>query len=376
VFASGAALDRLRHADCTSKHREPVGTAKTTRLEYENQRRGHLVMNTLVNQRRVRKTQPTLENLDLRIAPATLSAGANLAAQLKVESRQVGRWEVSLATATPGSREQTFLIRHIARTEGRMAVQDARLARIDAAHAMAVADPARVRPGHPIAVIAPVGYGTGQSSAPAPSSQTAMAVADPARVRPGHPIAVIAPVGYGTGQSSAPAPSSSSQTAMAVADPAPVRPGHPIAVIAPVGYGTGQSSAPAPSSSPQTASATASGSTSTTTTTLPANVSPALATIYAAYEADPSDFPADIPVTNGATLVQIQGTSVGISVKDSNPADFNTLVTALQSAGMQITDSSATYGLVVGFLPVAQLPTVAALSDAPSVAPLYQTMLQ
>ncbi len=105
-------------------------------------------------------------------------------------------------------------------------------------------------------------------------------------------------------------------------------------------------------------------------------MSPALAVIYAAYEADPSDFPADIPVTDGATLVQIQGTSVGITVKDSNPADFNTLVTALQSAGMQITDSSATYGLVEGFLPVAQLPTVAALSDAPSVAPLYQAILQ
>jgi hypothetical protein len=267
---------------------------KTSRLEYENQRRGHLLMNTLVNQRRVRKTQPTLEDLDLRIAPATISAGANLAAQLKVESRQVGRWEVSLASASPGSREQTFLVRHIARTEGRMAVQEARLARIESAHAMAVADPAPVRPRHPVPPLEPFNYGTVQSSSPSSSGSTA----------------------------------------------------------------------------------TATGSTSTSTTTLPVNVSPSLGVIYAAYEADPSDFPADIPATDGATLVQIQGTSVGISVQDSNPADFNTLVTALQNAGMQITDSSASYGIVEGFLPVAQLPTVAALADAPSVTPLYQPTLR
>jgi hypothetical protein len=307
---------------------------KTSRLEYENQRRGHLLMNTLVNQRRVRKTQPTLEDLDLRIAPATISAGANLAAQLKVESRQVGRWEVSLASASPGSREQTFLVRHIARTEGRMAVQEARLARIESAHAMAVADPAPVRPRHPVPPLEPFNYGTVQSSSPS---------------------------------------SSSPQTSSGTADPvAPVRPGHPIPPLEPFSYGTVQSSSPSSSGS----TATATGSTSTSTTTLPVNVSPSLGVIYAAYEADPSDFPADIPATDGATLVQIQGTSVGISVQDSNPADFNTLVTALQNAGMQITDSSASYGIVEGFLPVAQLPTVAALADAPSVTPLYQPTLR
>ena len=59
-------------------------------------------------------------------------------------------------------------------------------------------------------------------------------------------------------------------------------------------------------------------------------------------------------------------------MQDSNPADFNTFVATLQSAGMQITDSSAQYGVVDGFLPVAQLPSVASLSDAPAVMPLYQ----
>ena len=97
--------------------------------------------------------------------------------------------------------------------------------------------------------------------------------------------------------------------------------------------------------------------------------------IYDAYEADGSDFPTNLPATNGANRVVIQGTSVGIQVQDSNPANFNTLLSNLQSAGMQITDSSAQNGLVVGLLPIAQLPTVAALSDAPSVTPQFEPTL-
>lgn len=105
-------------------------------------------------------------------------------------------------------------------------------------------------------------------------------------------------------------------------------------------------------------------------------MSQTLGVIYAAYEANPSDFPANIPATNGANRVQIQGTSVGIDIRDNNTADFNTFLAELQSAGMQITDSSAQYGVVDGFLPVAQLPAVASLPDAPSVAPLYQPSLK
>ena len=44
----------------------------------------------------------------------------------------------------------------------------------------------------------------------------------------------------------------------------------------------------------------------------------------------------------------------------------------LQGAGMQITTSSATYGLVVGMLPIAQLPAVAASADASSVTPQFR----
>lgn len=107
-------------------------------------------------------------------------------------------------------------------------------------------------------------------------------------------------------------------------------------------------------------------------TSLPPNVSQTLDVIYDAYEQDPGGFPADLPATNGANLVVIQGTSVGIQVHDNNPAEFATLLTDLQNAGMQVTIASAQYGTVVGMLPVSQLPAVAELPEVLSLAPLYR----
>jgi hypothetical protein len=94
--------------------------------------------------------------------------------------------------------------------------------------------------------------------------------------------------------------------------------------------------------------------------------------IYNAYEQDPSSFPANLPSTDGALKVIIQGSNVGIQVQDSNPADFAAMLSSLQSDGMQIQTSSAAYGMVVGMLPIAELPAVAQLTDAPSVTPLMQ----
>ena len=98
--------------------------------------------------------------------------------------------------------------------------------------------------------------------------------------------------------------------------------------------------------------------------------------IYNAYEQDPSSFPANLPSTDGALTVNIQGSNVGIQVQDSNPADFAAMVSSLQSDGMQIQASSATNGTVVGMLPIAELPAVAQLTGAPSVTPLFQPMLR
>jgi len=96
-----------------------------------------------------------------------------------------------------------------------------------------------------------------------------------------------------------------------------------------------------------------------------------LSAIYSAYQANPSGFSsADLPAI-GASLVVLDGTNVGIQVHDGNPGDFSTLLGELQTAGMQVTVSDASHGLVVGMLPIAQLPVVAALPEAPSVTPQF-----
>jgi hypothetical protein len=109
---------------------------------------------------------------------------------------------------------------------------------------------------------------------------------------------------------------------------------------------------------------------------LPPNVSQTLAVIYNAFEQNPSGFPANVPATDGANMVQIQGSNVGIQVHDSNPAEFATLLTDLQNAGMQVTISSAQYGTVVGMLPISQLPAVAGLPEVTSVTPVFQPTLR
>jgi hypothetical protein len=109
-------------------------------------------------------------------------------------------------------------------------------------------------------------------------------------------------------------------------------------------------------------------------TIFPANVSPTLSVIYDAYEQNPGGFPASLAGTGAASLVVIQGSNVGIQVHDNNPADFDLLLTELQNAGLQVTSSSATYGTIVGMLPISQLPAVAALSEAPGVTPLFRPL--
>jgi hypothetical protein len=111
------------------------------------------------------------------------------------------------------------------------------------------------------------------------------------------------------------------------------------------------------------------------TTTFPPTVAPALVTIYQAYIQDPTEFTVP-PSADSAQLVLIQGDQVGIQVRDGNPADFGALLAELQNAGMQILASDATYGLIQGMLPIAQLPAVAALPEIPSVGAMFRPVLQ
>ena len=60
--------------------------------------------------------------------------------------------------------------------------------------------------------------------------------------------------------------------------------------------------------------------------------------------------------------VEFQNGLVGMEVK-SLGGDFNQFVTQLTDLGMQITASSAYYGLVDGFVPVNELPAIANAPD-------------
>jgi hypothetical protein len=104
---------------------------------------------------------------------------------------------------------------------------------------------------------------------------------------------------------------------------------------------------------------------------LPENVSTALNTIYQEYEKDPASFNGASSSTDGANLVVVNGDEVGIQVHDSNQAEFQRLTAALTSVGMSLSSSSATYGTVVGMLPISELLTVAQFSQSVSINPEY-----
>jgi hypothetical protein len=67
---------------------------------------------------------------------------------------------------------------------------------------------------------------------------------------------------------------------------------------------------------------------------------------------------------------------VGIQVNDTNTGNFNTLISELESDGMQVLDSSSTYGIVEGILPIAQLPIAAQLPQTLSITPMFNPIAQ
>ncbi len=106
---------------------------------------------------------------------------------------------------------------------------------------------------------------------------------------------------------------------------------------------------------------------------LPGNVASALQSLYQEYEAQGggSSFTPSLPSDK---FLQISGTSVAVDLKMAPTGDFNSFVATLQSDGVQVTSSSAAYGLVTGMVPIADLPAVAqvAASVTPSTPPATQ----
>jgi hypothetical protein len=158
----------------------------------------------------------------------------------------------------------------------------------------------------------------------------------------------------------------------------------PIIVTAPVAFnalmtpksGTFTSPVKAPGvgspiivTAPVTFNALASTVTPPAPSTMLDNVSQALITIYEQYEQNPAGFNGVAASNDGANHVLVQGDEFGITVHDSNPNEFQSLVSELNQAGMTTTISSAADGLVIGMLPISDLLTVANFSPTLSITP-------
>lgn len=262
------------------------------------------------NPRRQRRSQPLLESLDSRIVLSAIQPGVGTEAAAAVASVQLQ------------NRQKRLLERRIERQETVVERHELRLARLEARikaqylkhhGASALATSGAVASTTGPQLVALNNLGSSSISAPAVSST-------------GTPNPPAAMVGSTSGSATSSTGSVTGSTSQSTG-----------ASTGSTGTGTNSASQP-----------------------LPANAAVVLDVIYTAYEQSPSDFPDNLPTEDGANLVVIQGDDVGIQVHDSNPSDFSTLVTELQSAGMQITISSSSYGTIVGMLPIAQLPSVAA----------------
>ena len=101
---------------------------------------------------------------------------------------------------------------------------------------------------------------------------------------------------------------------------------------------------------------------------LPANVSALLDTVYEEFESG------DLPSTNQPGQVEIQGNNVGIQIR-GDATDFASVVANAESLGLQVTTESSAYDIVVGFLPIANLPAAAQLAGTPSITPIVSPRL-
>ena len=100
-----------------------------------------------------------------------------------------------------------------------------------------------------------------------------------------------------------------------------------------------------------------------------------LQSLYQQYEAFESSGGSGTFSPTGLNELEINGTNVGINIHTSDSSSFNTLLSQLQSDGLQVTNESAAYGTIDGTVSIAQLATIAQISSNISVAPMYRPML-
>jgi hypothetical protein len=83
----------------------------------------------------------------------------------------------------------------------------------------------------------------------------------------------------------------------------------------------------------------------------------------------------DLPTTNESGQVEIQGNNVGIQIHSSDPTDFASMVANAENLGLLVTIESDSFDIVVGFLPISNLPAIAQLSGSPSITPVFTPQL-
>jgi hypothetical protein len=259
-----------------------------------------------------------LEYLDDRIVPSTVQPGLAAAAEVATAHATVNVAEQSQGTATAETklemRHENRIIKLEERREAAKEKRDARLEKL-------AARSAAVHQFSPATIVR------------APARQSAASTATSAKqsptVTPQIPSGTFTPA-FSTGS-----------------PPASTTPVTPVTTT------------PLPVSSGSSGSTT-----STTSNPLPDNVSTILGTVYEEYQNGA------LPTSAQPGQVEIQGSSVGVQMRSSNSADFAAMVSAAQSLGLQVTTSSAAYDMVIGFLPISELPAAAQLTGAPAITPL------
>ncbi|HEX8204138.1 MAG TPA: hypothetical protein VF590_26915, partial [Isosphaeraceae bacterium] len=79
-------------------------------------------------------------------------------------------------------------------------------------------------------------------------------------------------------------------------------------------------------------------------------------------------------VSGRAGQIRVQGSLVGVDI--SATGDLDGFVNQLRNLGMQVEASDPGLKIVEGLLPIAQLPTVAALAQTVGISPLYREQLR
>jgi hypothetical protein len=101
--------------------------------------------------------------------------------------------------------------------------------------------------------------------------------------------------------------------------------------------------------------------------TLPANLSPALRSLYRAYEHQRSSLNATgLP---GGTPLLIGGPRVAVRIKADFPPTLETELSRLQALGLRVVRTIPNEGWAVGTLPIAALPAVAEIPVVLKPAP-------